>query len=70
MIVETRIATYAFADMDDDTEAEFQATCKKFAREMTFNLEYEYYSVYWHEYNWLLAKMAMPKINTILTRMP
>jgi hypothetical protein len=70
MIIETRIPTYAFATLDELTEAELQDTCKRFAREMTFNIEYEYYSVYWHEHNWLLAKIYMPAIDNLLTRMP
>jgi hypothetical protein len=70
MIIETRIPTYAFATLDEDTEADLQEVCKRFAREMTFNIEYEYYSIYWHEYNWTLANIAMPDINRILTRMP
>jgi hypothetical protein len=70
MIIETRIPTYAFATLDEDTEADLQEVCKRFAREMTFNIEYEYYSIYWHEYNWTLANIAMPDINRILTRQP
>jgi len=70
MIIETRIPTYAFATLDEDLEAELQATCKRFAREMTYNMEYDYYSIYWHEYNWTLANIAMPDLKSILTRMP
>jgi len=70
MIIETRIPTYAFATLDELTETELQAVCKRFAREMTFNIEYEYYSVYWHEHNWTLANIVMPGIDSILKRVP
>lgn len=70
MIIETRIPTYAFAILDEDTEAEFKQTCQRFAKNMSYNIEFDYYSVYWHEYNWLLAKMVMPDIDNLLTRVP
>lgn len=70
MIIETRIPSYAFAILDDDVENDFKTTCEKFAKSMTYNIEYDYYSIYWHEYNWLLAKMYMPAIDNLLTRMP
>lgn len=70
MIIETRIPTYAFADLDETQDHDLQVVCKRFAREMTFNIEYEYYSIYWEEQNWLLAKLAMPEINRLLTRIP
>jgi len=68
MIIETRIATYAFAGMDEDEENELKDVCKRFARDMTFDFEYEYYSVYFEEENWALANLALPSIDTILKR--
>jgi hypothetical protein len=70
MIIETRIPTYAFVDLDDETDREFQDTCKRFARSMTFNMEFDYYSIYWEEQNWALANIVMPDLKRILTRMP
>jgi len=70
MIIETRIPTYAFATLAEDLEAELKDTCQRFAKEMTFNIEYEYYSVYWHEHNWTMANIAMPGIDSILKRVP
>jgi len=70
MIIETRIATYAFADLDEETDDELQTVCKRFARSMTFNMEFDYYSIYWEEQNWALANIVMPDLKSILTRMP
>ena len=70
MIVETRIPTYALAALGQDLDAELQATCKRFARQMTFNMQYDYYSIYWHEYNWTMANIVMPDLKSILTRIP
>lgn len=65
-MIETRIADYAFAAMDEDTEQELKDVCKKFARDMRFDFEFSYYSVYFSEENWCLANLAMPEINNIL----
>ena len=70
MIVETRIPTYALAGLSEQDDQDLQTVAKRYARSMTFNIEYDYYSIYWEENNWFLAKLAEPKINTILTRIP
>jgi hypothetical protein len=70
MIIETRIPTYAFTDLDEVQDHDLQVVCKRFAKQMTYNMEYDYYSIYWEEQNWLLAKLAMPEINHLLTRIP
>jgi len=70
MIVETRMATYLFESIDEDTEHRLKDISKRFARDMQFNFEYEYYTIYWTEENWLLAKLAMPEIDVLLTRVP
>jgi hypothetical protein len=70
MIIETRIPTYAFAELDEDIDIELQTVCKRFARSMTYNIAFDYYSIYWEENNWLLAKIVMPELDNLLTRMP
>mgnify|MGYP003655348915 CR=1 FL=1 len=66
MIIETRIAQYAFAGMDADTELLLKDVCKRFAKDMRFDFEWDYYAIYWTEENWLLAKLAWPNIDTIV----
>ena len=66
MIIETRISQYRFAEMDEDTESTLKQCCKNFARDMRYDMEFEYYSVYWEKENWLLAKLAMPEIEYYL----
>ena len=68
--METRISQYAFAGMDEETESELKNVCKRFARDMRFDFEYEYYSVYFEEENWALANLAMPNIDVLLKRVP
>ena len=66
--METRISQYAFAGMDEETEAELKDVCKRFARDMRFDFEYEYYSVYFEEEAWTLANLAMPNIDVLLKK--
>ena len=68
MVIETRIATYAFAAMDEDQESTLKEVCKRFARDMRYDFEFEYYSVYCDEENWTLANLALPGIDTILKK--
>ena len=66
--METRISQYAFAGMDEDTENDLKEVCKRFARDMKFDFEYEYYSIFWDEENWALANLAMPNIDRLLKK--
>ena len=70
MIIETRIPTYALAALSQQDDQDLQAVSKRYARSMTFNMEYDYYSIYWHEYNWTMANIVMPDLKSILTRIP
>lgn len=69
-IIETRIADYAFAAMDEEQESTLKEVCKRFAKDMRFDFEFSYYSVYWEEENWTLANLALPGIDSILKRVP
>ena len=69
-IVETRIAQYVFAAMDEDQEQQLKEVSKRFARDMRFDFNFEYYSIYWTEENWCLANLAMPELDQIVTRIP
>ena len=68
MVIETRIATYAFAGMTEDEESTLKEVCRRFAKDMRYDFEFEYYSVYWEEENWTLANLALPGIDTILKK--
>lgn len=69
-MIETRISDYAFAGMDEEQEQQLKDVCKRFAKDMRFSFEWNYYAVYWEEENWTLANLAMPEIDTLLRRIP
>ena len=70
MVIETRIADYAFAGMNEEEESALKEVCKRFARDMRYDFEFSYYSVYWEEEAWLNANLAMPGIDSVLRRVP
>jgi hypothetical protein len=65
-MIETRISQYAFAEMDEDTEHNLKDVSKRFAKDMRFDFEWDYYAIYWTDENWLLAKLAMPELDSLL----
>jgi len=69
-LVETRIAQYAFAAMDEEQEQQLKEISKRFAKDMRYDFNFEYYSIYWEYENWCLANLAMPELDTIVTRIP
>jgi hypothetical protein len=52
--------------MTDDEEASMKDVCKRFATEIIYNRELEYYSVTFTEENWVLATLAEPEIGRYL----
>lgn len=67
-IIETRISQWRFASLTEDEEFEIKDTCKKFARDMNYNFEFEYYAVYFTEANWLLALLSNPELDRVLIK--
>jgi len=65
-IVETRVAQYAFAAMEPEQEQLLKDVCKRFAKDMRFDFEWDYYAIYWTKENWTLANLAMPEIDQLL----
>jgi hypothetical protein len=66
--METRINNYKFAELSEEAENALKETCKKFAHDMRYDFQFEYYSVYFSEENWTLANLAMPEIDQILQK--
>ena len=65
-LLETRLTVDKLARMDEDLEYDFKLVCKNFATDMKFYFDVNYYSIYWTNHNWLLAKLAMPNIDNYL----
>jgi len=54
-MVERRTDLMRLANMTEDDEIALKNLCKKYATEITFNTDFEYYSVTFTDEAWLLA---------------
>jgi uncharacterized protein YaeQ len=69
-MIETRITLERLAELTELEENDMKDTCQKFAKTMLYNFEFNYYSVYWQEENWLLALLANPEIEYVMKVTP
>lgn len=65
-MVEGRTDLMRLANMTDDDNLRFQRCCNKFADQVTFYRELEYYSVTFTDEQWMLAILAEPDITRYL----
>lgn len=65
-MVERRTDLMRIANMTEDEEIAMKNICKKFATEITYNRELEYYSVTFTDEAWVLATLAEPEIGRYL----
>jgi hypothetical protein len=65
-IIETRVSQIRFAEILEEDEAMIKDLCRRFALRMEFNFEWEYYAIYFTKENWLLTKLAEPRIESYL----
>lgn len=65
-MIERRTDLMRLANMTEEDEISLKNLCKKFATEITFNRDFEYYSVTFTEENWLLAVIEDSNIERYL----
>lgn len=58
------------AALDELTECEVKALTKKYANDLRYDFDFQTYTVYFEDNNWLLANLAMPGLDTILRTTP
>lgn len=67
-LIELRTDLMRIANMTEDDEIRLKNCCKKFAKNIVYNMDFEYYSVFFTDENYLLAKLAEPEIDRYLQR--
>ena len=65
-MVERRTDLMRLANMTEEDEIALKNVCRKYATEIIFNTDFEYYSVKFTDEAWLLAKLADPNIERYL----
>ena len=66
-MIERRTDLMRIANMTEEDELAMKNICKKFATEITYNRDFEYYSVTFTDENWLLAVIEDYNIERYLT---
>jgi len=66
-MIERRTDLQRIANMSEDEESAMKQICQNYATEITYNRDFEYYSVRFTEAAWLLAVLADPDIERYLT---
>lgn len=69
-MIKAQIHLEGLTALDELTECEVKALTKKFARDLRYDFDFQTYTVYFDDENWLLANLAMPGFDTILRRIP
>ena len=69
MLIETRISEYMFSLLDEDTCILAKDTITRFAENRYYDLQFDYWKIYWHKEGWLQANLVCPELQTILKPM-
>lgn len=65
-MIETRINEYMFSLLDEDVSITAKETINRFCSRKEFDVNFDYWRIYWHQEQWLLANIACPELQTIL----
>ena len=65
-MIAARIHIETLAELDELTECEVKALTKKYANDLRYDFDFQVYTVYFDDNNWLLANLAMPGLDRIL----
>ena len=66
MIFETRINEYMFSLLDEDVSINAKATITRFATTKDYDMQFDYWRIYWTKENWMQANIVCPELQTIL----
>jgi len=66
MLIETRINEYMFSLLDEDVSDLAKETITRFATSKQYDMQFDYWRIYWDKEQWLLANIACPELQRIL----
>jgi len=65
-MIETRINEYMFSLLDEDVSESAKTAIMRFCVKREYDIQFDYWRIYWDEENWLLANIVCPEIKSIL----
>jgi len=65
-LITATIHVESFAELDELTECEVKLMTKMFANDLRYDFDFQTYTVYFDDENWVLANLRMPGLDKIL----
>ena len=69
-MIKAQIHIEGLAQLDELVECEIKALTKKYANDLRYDFDFQTYTVYFDDENWVLANLSMPGFDTILRKIP
>jgi len=63
---ETRISEYMFSLLDEDVSELAKTTITRFAANKEYDMQFDYWRIYWDKENWMQANIVCPELQRIL----
>ena len=64
--LETRINEYMFSLLDEDVSTLARQTITRFATSKEYDIQFDYWRIYWDKENWMQANIVCPELQRIL----
>lgn len=65
-IWETRINEYMFSLLDEDVSENAKATITRFCTSKEYDMQFDYWRIYWDKEQWMQANIVCPELQSIL----
>jgi len=65
-MMETRINEHMFSLLDEDVSINAKETITRFAVSKEYDIQFDYWRIYWTKENWMQANIVCPELQTIL----
>lgn len=69
-MIKAQIHIEGLAKLNNQTETEVKTLTKKYANDLRYDFDFQTYTVYFEDDNWLMANIAMPGLDQILRQIP
>ena len=65
-MIETRINEHMFSLLDEDVSDNAKTTITRFAVSKEYDIQFDYWRIYWDKENWMQANIVCPELQRIL----
>jgi hypothetical protein len=65
-MIETRINEHMFSLLDEDVSINAKETITRFAVSKEYDIQFDYWRIYWDKEGWMQANIVCPELQRIL----